>query len=483
MELEEVVGQQDERQEAGAGEEPSPPVERPAAPSPGRADEAGTCRPGPTGEADDPEAAVRERPAGRELGVDERRGVLARPRELHRHEQRAERDVHAEQHWDGRPNVPAPQLTEVPQPAFSCSRGLRRPTLALSVGGDRRVPPRGAMLSPMSVAWRVVGFAVGALLVFAVLDAAVRTFVVPRGIVVRLTRAVFLAVRLAFDVPLRWAKTYDGRDRVMAMYAPLTLLILPAVWLVLVLSGFTLMFRAVDVAQLRRRVPARADRRSSRSGSSSPTTCPASRSRSARPFIGLGLLALLIAYLPDDLRRVLAPRGARRAHERRAAGIAAVGRDLLVRPISIGWLENLNDLWVRVAALVRRARGDPHLAAPPRLPALAGAEPLLDHRRGAVLDAAALVTLSTVDVPTGQPHGRAAASGPATSRCGRSPSFFRIDRRSTTRRRPTRSASPGRSGTRGVLAMAEAVGRAARRGPRAGLAGLRGLAGELRHRR
>lgn len=72
----------------------------------------------------------------------------------------------------------------------------------------------------MDVAFDVVVFTAGALLVLCVLDAAVRTFVLPRGVVVRLTRMVFLGVRAVFRVPLHFMKTYEQPDRLMALHAP-----------------------------------------------------------------------------------------------------------------------------------------------------------------------------------------------------------------------------------------------------------------------
>ena len=53
-----------------------------------------------------------------------------------------------------------------------------------------------------------------------VLLAAVRTVVVPRGDPVMLTRWVFVGMRSIFNLWGRRAKTYEDRDRSLAMYAP-----------------------------------------------------------------------------------------------------------------------------------------------------------------------------------------------------------------------------------------------------------------------
>ena len=45
----------------------------------------------------------------------------------------------------------------------------------------------------------------------------------------------------------RFAKTYEGRDRIMAFYAPIGLLSLVAVWMGLLVIGYTLIYRAISV--------------------------------------------------------------------------------------------------------------------------------------------------------------------------------------------------------------------------------------------
>jgi hypothetical protein len=90
----------------------------------------------------------------------------------------------------------------------------------------------------MDVLLRVLAGVGGLLLIIAVLDAAIRTFVLPRGTVVSLTRIISRGVRFLFDIVLKPIDTYEGRDRVLAMYAPIALLVLPGVFLVGILIGF-----------------------------------------------------------------------------------------------------------------------------------------------------------------------------------------------------------------------------------------------------
>jgi hypothetical protein len=147
------------------------------------------------------------------------------------------------------------------------------------------------------VALHVAAVLAGATIVVATLFSAVATFVVPRGVAARLTRLVFRAVRLVFDVRVKAARTYEAGESVMAWYAPLTLLLLVATWLVLVILGFTLIFRGLGVATWALALES--------SGSSLTTLgfVPiAGLARQIAAFVdaslGLLLLALLITYLP-----------------------------------------------------------------------------------------------------------------------------------------------------------------------------------------
>ncbi len=195
----------------------------------------------------------------------------------------------------------------------------------------------------MSVVVHVVWFAVGALLVFVALDSALRTFVLPRGVVVRYTRVVFVAIRRLFDLRLRFARSYEARDRVMALYAPLTLLILPGTWLILVIVGYMGMYRALGVATWRAAFQ--------ESGSSvftlgfvRPTDLPTTALAFSEAVFGLGLIAVLIAYLPT-IYNAFSRREAAVAGLATQAGTPPAAVDLLIRAHRIGKLDDLDDLW------------------------------------------------------------------------------------------------------------------------------------------
>src|SRR3954451_5711063 len=98
---------------------------------------------------------------------------------------------------------------------------------------------------------RGVAVVVGVVLSLGVLRSAIRTVVLPRSEVVSLTRAVFVGLRKVFDVLAREKKTYDARDRVMAFFAPLGLMLLAASWALCVMLAFTLVFWGLGVDPLR----------------------------------------------------------------------------------------------------------------------------------------------------------------------------------------------------------------------------------------
>src|SRR5262245_53267776 len=142
----------------------------------------------------------------------------------------------------------------------------------------------------------VLLFALGVVIVVIVLDGAIRTFVVPRATVVTFTVSVFRSVRWVFRLLARPSRGYEAQDRVLALYAPITLLTLPTVSILFIWLGYAFMFEAVQHESWREAFIM--------SGSSlltlgfdRPSGFPATLLSFSEAAIGLGLLALLIAYL------------------------------------------------------------------------------------------------------------------------------------------------------------------------------------------
>lgn len=104
---------------------------------------------------------------------------------------------------------------------------------------SRRPLGRRFCFSMLYYALHALAFAAGVLLVIITLSAAIRSFVLPRNEVVKLNTYVFRPLRILFDFAASRHKTFSGRDRVQAHYAPVALVALPVAWLAVVAVGFT----------------------------------------------------------------------------------------------------------------------------------------------------------------------------------------------------------------------------------------------------
>jgi hypothetical protein len=144
---------------------------------------------------------------------------------------------------------------------------------------------------------RIAVFLLGVFLVAGTLLSAIQTFVLPRSANVLLTRIVFRSLLRVLSVGLRRAQTYEARDRIMALYAPVGLLMLPPAWLVLVLIGYAGMYWALGVE------PVYAAFRLSGSslltlGFETQAGVILSLLQFSQAALGMILVALLISYLP-----------------------------------------------------------------------------------------------------------------------------------------------------------------------------------------
>lgn len=250
--------------------------------------------------------------------------------------------------------------------------------------------------------------AVGALLIGVVMDSALRTFVLPRGAVVTLTRLVSIAVRWAFDLRLHLARSYERRDRVMALYAPAVLVALVVTWLVLLMVGFSLVFAGVEGEPLREAFVHAGSSLFTLGFSRPPDTVGIVVAFVAAAF-GLGIVALLIAYLPT-IYAAFSRREVLVAYMSARAGSPPTAVELLQRAHRIGRLDDLDDVWERFQRWFAELE-ETHTS----LPLLNFFRSPVPDRSwitaaGAVLDAAALVN-STVDVPWQPMAGLCVRSG------------------------------------------------------------------------
>src|SRR6266545_3003709 len=158
--------------------------------------------------------------------------------------------------------------------------------------------PRRRYARPVVEVLEVVAFIVGAALVLYTIRAAIRLFLVPRALQLYLARFVFVMVRRVFWLFANHRHDFARRDAVMAFYAPVALLSMFTLWLVLVLMGYTAMYWALGNHPLSFAF--------TESGSALLTlgfaqgrNLPTIGLMFTEAAIGLGLLAVFIAYLPS----------------------------------------------------------------------------------------------------------------------------------------------------------------------------------------
>lgn len=188
---------------------------------------------------------------------------------------------------------------------------------------------------------RVLAAVVGALMVLATLASAVQTVVVPRARLTRLTWIHFVGIRMIVNLFTKPNRPYSARDRILAAYAPIALVALPGAWVTVVILGFSLLFWASGVDGVAEAIAV--------SGSSLTTLGferPPGLGREIlsviEAAIGLGLVALMISYLPT-IYAAFQRREARVGGLQVRAGRPPAPAKLYRRYVLIGWLDRLGD--------------------------------------------------------------------------------------------------------------------------------------------
>jgi hypothetical protein len=188
---------------------------------------------------------------------------------------------------------------------------------------------------------RIAVAVAGVVIVLLTLASALQTVVVPRAKVTRLTWLHFIWIREVFNAIANPRRSFAARDRLFAIYAPLALVTLPAVWLTSVIAGFALVFWGTGVDPFSEAIAI--------SGSSVTTLGferPDGLGREVLSIIeaslGLGLVALLISYLPtiytafQRRERVVGGAQAR-------MGLPPAPTKMYRRYVRIGWLDRIGD--------------------------------------------------------------------------------------------------------------------------------------------
>lgn len=239
-------------------------------------------------------------------------------------------------------------------------------------------------------------FVLGFVTVILTLSSAIATFALPRAARSQLNRVVFGLLRRILNFILRFAKTYQRRDSIMAYYAPIGLLLLLPTWYLLILAGYAAMYWSLGVGDLFAVF---------RISGSSLFTLGFDISKTpvvtvfafSEAMLGLMLVGLLIAYLPTMYSAFARREQAVNMLEVRA-GSPPSALEMLLRFHRNHGLDKLSDYW-RTWEVWFADVEESHTT----LPALIffrspRAENSWVTAAGTVLDAAA-ITLSAIEIP------------------------------------------------------------------------------------
>jgi len=144
---------------------------------------------------------------------------------------------------------------------------------------------------------QIIVFLLGLGITLSTLFSAIKQTVLPGRKKVRLSRVVFRNTFRLFRLVAVRALSDEVRDRILALYAPISIMLLPLTWIILLMIGFTTMFWAVGVSSLGTAL--------SLSGASLTTEgflAPKGVAETTlyilAGVIGLGIVGLLITFLP-----------------------------------------------------------------------------------------------------------------------------------------------------------------------------------------
>ncbi len=241
---------------------------------------------------------------------------------------------------------------------------------------------------------KVVAFVLGVVIIAGTVLSAIQTVVLPRATQSALSATLFRLTRRVFRLIAHERRSFEARDRVMALYAPVSMMLLPIVWVVLVMLGYAGMFWAIGYGSWSEAWWV--------SGSSlltlgfAPVSTELERALAfSEATLGLGLVALLITFLPamysafSQRERMVALMDVR-------AGTPPSATEFLLRHHRIGWWDALPTRWARWEEWFADLQ-ETHTSYP-ALNFLRSPQPELNWvtAAGTVLDAAAL-SLACVD--------------------------------------------------------------------------------------
>ena len=145
---------------------------------------------------------------------------------------------------------------------------------------------------------RILIFILGLALNLYTINSALRSFVLPRAdrsfLTAQVMRLIYLVLAFRFKANTRFAK----KDAILAMHPPYTMFILPLIWLVLIIIGYTGLYWAIDPALSVRNALILSGSSLMTLGAFFHDSTPIILLTFSQASLSVMLIALLIGYLP-----------------------------------------------------------------------------------------------------------------------------------------------------------------------------------------
>jgi len=193
------------------------------------------------------------------------------------------------------------------------------------------------------VVLQIIVFLLGLLIALSTLFSAIKQTVLPGRKKVRLARAVFRNTFRLFRLVIVRIHSEQTRDTLWAFYAPMSVMLLPLTWVILLMLGFTMMFWGVSEPSLGIAI--------SLSGAAITTEGFLAPKGGAQitlyiigGIIGLGIVGLLITFLPT----VYSIYSQREEEVTRVAfrfGAPPSGVKVLAQSYRLGLAQELDEFW------------------------------------------------------------------------------------------------------------------------------------------
>ncbi|GAB4517702.1 MAG: hypothetical protein OHK0046_24540 [Anaerolineae bacterium] len=197
----------------------------------------------------------------------------------------------------------------------------------------------------LATAARLIALFAGLWIVIYTILSAVRTFVLPRAVRVRLTVEVF---RFSNKILRVWSKlrglhTFEDREPIQALLSPVALLTLPVMWLALIAFGYTLIFWGASGHMSWRDAFVLSGSSLMTLGFKFVDELPLIILAFTEAMLGMMLIALLIGYLPTMYSAFSRREAAVNKLEVRA-GSPPSAVEMVIRLHSIGVLEDFEEM-------------------------------------------------------------------------------------------------------------------------------------------